>query len=181
MNYSQTIDIVSTTFGSATVEVFSANTGEQVTFAPTLQKVPAIRLRPDIGCFVQFTGDYSGILILNFSREAAMEYYRSSMLLMGMPESELARDYTSEEVSNHVGEAVNQLIGKARALIQNRYGLSARSSQPKAICLIDSLSLALENPFISDSQCRRVSFKIAEKYSFTLELFLEPTEFISIS
>ena len=178
MSYAQTMDTVSTIFATATTDVLRANTQEAIHFAPTIQIIPRIRLKPDIGCFVQFSGDYSGLLIVNFSREAAMAYYHGSMLLMGMPESELAKDYTSDEVVNYIGEAVNQLIGKARLLMQERYGLSARNSPPKAICLIDSLSLSIEGPQVSESQCRRLSFMLAEKYSFSLEFFLEPTEFV---
>ena len=37
------------------------------------------------GSGVQFSGDYSGLVVLNLSAEAAVEIYRSYMLAMGMP------------------------------------------------------------------------------------------------
>ena len=75
-------------------------------------------LRPEIGCFVQFNGDYSGLVVVNFSAGAAMDLYRSYMLVMGMPESELAKDATSAEVVDTMGEMTNQFMGKAMQMVE---------------------------------------------------------------
>ena len=174
----RTVDIVAEIFGRATVEVIGVATGAEVHFAPTIQQIPNIHLKPDIGCFVQFGGDYSGLIILNFSRNAAMEYYRQSMLLMGLPPEDLAIDHTSDEVIDSIGEVVNQIVGKARQIIQEQYGLSAYNNQPKAISILDAVTLTIHSLALHRNQCRRLSFMIAKKDSFHIELFIEQTEFI---
>lgn len=176
----RTTDIIAEIFGEATIEVLEGASGASIYFSPTIQKIPAIHLKPDVGCFVQFSGDYSGLMIINFTREAAMEYYRKSLLFMGMPEEELAIDHTSDEVVDSIGEAVNQLIGKARQKIQERFGLSAHNNQPKAICILDSVLLSIDNLAMHRNHCRRLSFKISESASFHIELFFEETEFITL-
>lgn len=177
----KTVDVVAEIFGRATSEVMSTATGVQVYFAHTIQQIPNIHLKPDIGCFVQFGGDYSGLMIINFSRNAAMEYYRQSMLGMGLPEEELAIDYASDEVVDSIGEVVNQIVGKARQQIQEQYGLSAYNNQPKAISILDSVTLTIDSLNLHRNQCRRLSFMIANKDSFHIELFIEQTEFILLS
>ncbi|MGK5093131.1 DUF3334 family protein [Deltaproteobacteria bacterium TL4] len=175
-----TIDTVSEIFGQATVDVLSNSSGAEVYFSPTIQKITSVFLKPDIGCFVQFTGDYSGLMIINFSREAAMEYYRQSMLFMGMSEEDLAIDHTSDEVVDSIGETVNQIVGSARQLIQKKYGLSAQNNQPKAICIMDSIMLSVKSSEVQRQQSRRLSFKINDRLPFHIELFMEQTEFIII-
>ena len=176
----KTVDIVADIFGKATVDVLKHSTGTDVIFAPTVLEIPTINLKPDIGCFVQFTGDYSGLMIINFSREAAMEIYRKSMTYAGIPEEELAIDHTADEVVDSIGEMVNQLIGKTRQMIQELYGLSAQNMQPKAICIMDSILLSVNSLTMVRSQCRRLSFRVSEKYSFHIELFTENMEFVLI-
>jgi CheY-specific phosphatase CheX len=181
MNHSaDTIDIMAKIIGESTVEILHRNSNSNVYFAPSLQRIPRISLRPNIGCFVQFEGDYYGLLIINFSREAALEYYKQSMMFMGMPEEELTDDYTSEEVLDSIGELVNQLIGHSRHAVQKRYGLSSQNGQPKGMVIMDSILLSLKGANMNPDQCRRLSFKFADKYPFHIELFFEDTEFISL-
>ncbi len=176
----RTVDIIAEIFGHATKDVISSAVGREIYYAPTIQRIPTIHLKPDIGCFVQFSGDYSGLMIINFSRQASMEYYRESMMLMGMPEDELAIDHTSDEVVDSIGELVNQLIGKARQKIEELYGLSAYNNQPKAICIMDTILLSIDSIMMRGNQCRRLSFKIGDVHTFHIELFFEQTEFILI-
>ncbi|MBF0288365.1 MAG: DUF3334 family protein [SAR324 cluster bacterium] len=175
-----TVDAVSQIFGQATKQIVGGASGVEVYFAPTIQKIAGIHLKPDIGCFVQFSGDYSGLVIINFSRDAAMDFYRQSMLFMGLPEDELAIDHTADDVVDCIGEMVNQLVGKARLLVQEQYGLSAYNSQPKAICLMESVSLSIDSLATQKNQCRRLSFRMSGKFPFHIEIFLEYTEFIVV-
>ena len=175
-----TIAIVSKYFGEATVSVMQKNSGADVFFAPAIQKVPAIHLRPDLGTFIQFDGDYSGLLIMNFTREAALEYYKKSMVFMGIPAEELVDDHTSEEVLDSVGELLNQIAGGARQNIQAQFGLSAQNNQPNAISIRESILLSVKDAGSAKKQCRRLSFRISNRYSFHIEIFLENTEFIMI-
>lgn len=173
-----TTDEISQIFGETTKATLSKAIGGEIEFAPTIQKIPSIFLRPDIGCFVQFSGDYGGLLIINFSKGAALELYRESMLLMGMPAEELAREHTSDEVVDSLGEMVNQIIGKARSVIEEYYGLTAHNNQPKAISIVNEILLSI-NTLASRNHCRRLSFKIKNQ-QFHIELCMEQTEFISI-
>ncbi|MBF0352768.1 MAG: DUF3334 family protein [SAR324 cluster bacterium] len=179
MGSKKTIDKLAKIFGDAAVEVLSNSSGADIYFAPTVQKVDLIYLKPDIGTFVQFRGDYSGLVIVNFTKEAAMEYYRMSMLNMGFPAEELAIDHTADDVVDSIGESVNQLIGKARQMIQEEYGLSSYNNQPKAVCLMESILLSI-NTMIhhKPSDCRRLSFRISGRHTFHIEMFIEQTEFI---
>lgn len=175
-----TVNDISQIFGEATVNIIEKSSGTEVYFSPTIQKVQSIHLKPDIGCFVQFSGDYTGLAIINFTRDAAMDFYRKSMLYVGLPEDELAIDHTSDEVVDSIGEMVNQIVGNARLVIQEKYGLSAYNSQPKGICLVESIMLSIDSPTTQRNQCRRLSFKMSGKHPFHIELFLEYTEFIII-
>ncbi len=174
-----TLNAVAGIFCEATKEVLDASTGREITFAKTIQKVPKVHLRPDIGCFVLFSGDYSGIMIINFTAKAAMSIYRNQMTRMGLPEDSLATEYTADDVVDGIGETINQIIGNVRRQIENRYGLAASNTQPKAIALATSIMLTIDAHDIENELCRRLSFKI-DGHSFHIEISLEKTEFASI-
>lgn len=156
-------------------EVLEKACGLTIDYSKTAQKVGQVRLRPHVGCFVQFDGDYSGLLILNFSAQAAMNLYRGNMLTMGLPEEELAQAHTSDEVVDVLGELINQLIGKIRSMIEQQHGLVARNSQPKAIAITEPISLTI-SPNFNQEQYRRLTLK-ADGAHFHIELALEQTEF----
>ena len=137
-------------------------------------------MKPDIGCFVQFSGDYSGLLILNFSEEAAMSYYREYMLFMGMSKDDLTNNPKSDEVIDSIGELANQIIGRTRQMVQQEFDLTAYNNIPKAMSLVETIMLCVSNIPIEEGQCRRLSFKIDRKASFHIEFCIEPTEFISV-
>jgi len=48
-----------------------ATTNQEVTYSSTIQKTPKISMKPDLTCFVQFNGDYNGLVVINFSADAA--------------------------------------------------------------------------------------------------------------
>ena len=174
-----TINVISNLFGQATVNLMEKATGSRVRLSTTLQKTSGLKMRPDIAAFVHFRGDYFGLMVLNFSKEAAMTYYRQSLLNLGMPEEELATDHTSKDVIDCIGELMNQLIGSVRATIEEKYDLSASNNPPQAICLLDAICLSLEGSAMTARQCRRISLRIDGK-EFHIELFLENTELVSL-
>ena len=175
----ETVDIVAKVFCDAVKEVIETSTGASVSYAPTIQDVPSISLKPDMGCFVQFSGDYSGLFIMNLSGRAALEIYKKAMTFMGLPEKDLADDYNSEDVVSSVGEMINQVIGKARQKIEHLYGLSATNNQPKAITISSAITLSVAT-MLDRPKCRRLSFRTQDHNPFYVEMNLEQTEFIRL-
>jgi hypothetical protein len=174
-----TTDKVAKIICHATKKVIEASTGKEISFAPTIQRIPSINLKPDLGCFVQFNGDYSGLFIMNLSGEAAVEIYRNAMTFMGLPEDDLSNDYTSDDVVNYIGEMINQVIGNVRQMIEQEYGLTADNNQPKAITISTAINLSIAT-MISKAQSRRISFKTTNYKPFHIEINLEQTEFIRL-
>lgn len=175
----QTLNAISKIICECAKEVLDSVTGKSVSYAKTIQKVPVIHLRPDIGCFVLFSGDYSGLMIMNFTAESAMSIYRNQMLQMGIPEEELAIDYTADDVVDSIGEIINQIIGTVRRRIEDQYELVATNTQPKAIALTTSIVLTIDAPEVEKDLCRKLSFKI-EGQPFHIEVSMEKTEFVSL-
>ncbi len=175
-----TISQVAKIFCEAVQHVLEGATGSKITYAPTIQKIPSISMKPDIGCFVLFNGDYSGLFIMNLTGEAALEIYRRSMMYMGLPEEELATNHNADEVTNCIGELINQIIGRARGMVEAEYGLSAASNQPKAITISTAITLTIAST-LERLQCRRLSFKTENHNAFQVEMNLEQTEFIRLN
>ncbi len=174
-----TVNEVAKIFCYAVKDVLQASTSSTISFSPTIQRIPSISLKPDIGCFVQFSGDYTGLFIMNLSGEAAIEIYKRSMKAMGFPEEELASDFTSDEVVNCTGEIINQIVGKARHMVENEYGLTAENNQPKAITISTAITLSVAT-MLERPQCRRLSFKTQNHNPFYVEMNMEQTEFIRL-
>ncbi len=174
-----TINQVARIFCEAVKDVLEAATDSKISFSPTIQNIPSISLKPDVGCFVQFAGDYSGLFIMNLSGDAALEIYRRSLTYMGLPESDLADDYASDEVVNCIGELINQIIGKARSMVEQEYGLTAENNQPKAITISTAITLSIAT-MLDKPRCRRLSFKTQDNRPFYVEMNMEQTEFIRL-
>ena len=96
---------------NSVTKTLTAATRSQIHYSGMVQRITKTCLKPDIGCFVLFDGGFSGLVVINFTAKTAMELYESYMLNMGMPKEELAGSYTSDEVSNAMGELMNQIIG----------------------------------------------------------------------
>jgi len=170
----KTIDIVAEIFSQATKKILEKSTGQKISYSPTLQDIPKVRLCPDIGCFVQFNGDYSGLVVMNYNANAAMSVYKNYMLNMGLPENELAKESTSTEVVDTIGEITNQIMGRSVYLVENKYQLSSYFGQPKSLALNSAITLT---PDLYYHESRRISFSIGTS-RFYMELSLEKTEFI---
>ena len=175
----KTLNAISKIFCEVTKELLESITQKNVTYAKTIQKIPLVHLRPDIGCFVLFSGDYAGLMIMNFTAEAAMSIYRNQMINMGLPEEELAVEYTADEIVDSIGELMNQIIGSVRRQIEAHYDLVSSNTQPKAIALTTSIVLSIDTPEFDKDLCRKLSFKI-EGHPFHIELSMEKTEFVAL-
>ncbi len=158
----------------AVKEVLETNTKIPIHASSTVQRVPKVSMKPEIGCFVPFTGDYNGLVVMNFSAGAAMLLYKSYMMAMGLPEEDLAKEYTNVEVPDSIGEMINQIMGKITKLTQDSFGLSAYCSQPKALALNSAIILTIDTDYREN---RRLSFSINNE-RFYFEIAMETAEFI---
>lgn len=157
-------------------DVLTTATSDKITYTPMIQKINNTTLRPDIGTFVLFTGTFSGMVVLNFPKETAMELYSSYMKLMGLSDSDLATNYTSEEVSNTLGELMNQMVGNFTSKISATLNGRINQSQPKMLSLPHqveiSINMTLDHPEVS-----RITFFTANSNVFYLEMAMDHTEF----
>lgn len=172
----KTIDRISGILCEAVERVLTACTQKKVTYSPTIQSIPKITMKPDIGCFVMISGDYNGLLVMNFSGNAALSIYKSYMISMGLPENELSSHFTSNEVTDNIGEMVNQIMGEFMRRVAETYMLIAYCGQPKVLALNSAITLTIDSDYRDN---RRISFSI-DHDRFQLELALEQTEFITL-
>lgn len=168
------IDAIIDIFSIAVKKTLDSSTGKTIKISETFQSIPKVVLRPDMGCFVQFTGDYNGLAVMNFTAEAAMMLYRSYMINMGLSADDLAKDCTSKEVEDTMGEMTNQIMGRAARMVEGKYDLSANFGQPKSLALNSAITLTPETEYMDN---RRACFRVGTE-RFYLELAMEKSEFI---
>ncbi|MFZ5766953.1 MAG: DUF3334 family protein [Thermodesulfobacteriota bacterium] len=173
----ETIDIVANIFAQAIKKTLEKSTKKTIKYSTTFQAIPQVSLKPEVGCFVMFSGDYNGLVIMNFSAEAAMDLYRSYMTSMGLPEAELAKEHTSNEVIDTMGEMTNQMMGRAMSMVESKFDLTSYCGQPKALSLNNAITLTPEMDYQSN---RRISFAIGTS-RFHMELAMEQTEFVAFT
>lgn len=157
-------------------KVLSKASGEQVSFSPIVQKINKTCLKPDIGCFTVFEGGLSGLLILNFTAEAAIEIYTNYMINMGMPKDELSILHTSDDVANSLGELMSQAMGRFQTELRQELQVSIKLNVPKMLVISKDLVISIDKK-IDTPQYRRVSFETENHRPFFLELGIEKTEF----
>jgi CheY-specific phosphatase CheX len=170
------IDEISKIFLNSAQKTLETVTQQVVTYSPTIQKIPKVSMKPDLTCFVQFDGDYIGLVIVNFSADAAYEIYEKYMMAMGIPKEELAIGISAAEVTDSIGEITNQLMGQLVKDVGESFELNAVFGQPKALTLNSAITLVIDAHYAEN---RRLSFKIGN-YSFRIEIAMEHTEFIQI-
>ncbi|MBI9090359.1 MAG: DUF3334 family protein [Desulfobacterium sp.] len=158
----------------AVQKVLKKASDQEILFSPFVQTINKTCLKPDIGCFTIFEGGLSGLLIMNFSKEAALDIYRSYMSHMGIPEDELSILHTSDDVANVLGELMNQTMGHFQTDLRHELHVTVKQNQPKMLVVSKDISIAAQ---IEDPQYRRVSFETEQHKPFFLELALEKTEF----
>ncbi len=173
-----TEDLLTSLCNSVT-RVLTVATGCQVHYSGMVQRITKTCLKPDIGCFVLFDGGFSGLVVLNFNASTAMEIYQSYMLSMGMPKSELASAHTSDEVSNIMGELMNQIVGDFTGKVRRELQTHITQNQPKMLVLNKQVVLSIDT-HLDQPEVRRVTFYTGTNNIFYLELAIDRTEFIKL-
>lgn len=173
-----TEDILTSLCNSVT-RVLNVATQTKIHYSAMVQRITKIGLKPDIGCFVLFDGGFSGLVVLNFSGGAALEIYERYMLSMGMPKSELATVFTSDEVSNILGELMNQIVGDFTGKVRRELQTNITQNQPKMLVLNKQVMLSVDTP-LDRPEIRRVSFFTENNNIFYMELAIDRTEFIKL-
>lgn len=163
----------------AVKKILSQTTSHEVQYSPMVQKINKTCLKPDIGCFVLFEGAFSGLIIINMSAGAAVEIYQAYMKQMGFPEEEISDQHTSDDVSNVLGELMNQIVGDFQGELEHQLSLSISQTQPKMLVVNKELILSI-NANIDRPQSRRVVFRTENHKTFNLEMSMERTEFIAM-
>jgi CheY-specific phosphatase CheX len=164
---------------NSVTKVLTSATNSQIHYSGMVQRITKTCLKPDIGCFVLFDGGFSGLVVLNFTAATAMELYESYMLHMGMPKSELAMSHTSDEVSNIMGELMNQIVGDFSGKVQRELQTHITQNQPKMLVLNKQVTLSVDTQ-LDQPESRRVTFYTGRNNIFYLELAIDRTEFIKL-
>mgnify|MGYP001343503346 FL=1 len=164
---------------NSVTRVLSVATQGPVHYSAMVQRITKTCLKPDIGCFVLFDGGFSGLVIINFSAAAAMEIYERYMLSMGMAREELASSFTSDEVSNVMGELMNQVVGDFTGKVRRELQTHITQNQPKMLVINQQVMLSVDAN-LDQPEARRVSFYTANNNIFYLELAIDRTQFIKL-
>ncbi len=173
-----TEDILLSLCNSVT-KVLTTATHQAVRYSGMIQKIHKTSLKPDIGCFVLFDGGFSGLVVMNFPGDAAMEIYTSYLLSMGMAKEDLAISYTSDEVSNVLGELMNQIVGDFTSKVDRELQTHITQNQPKMLVLNKQVHLSVDT-HLDNPDSRRVTFYTGKGNIFYLELAVDHTEFIKL-
>ncbi len=173
-----TEDILSTLCHSVT-EVLSSASGNTISYSAMVQKITRTCMRPDIGCFVLFDGGFTGLVVTNFTSQAAMEIYGDYMNNMGMPPEELAKSHVSDDVANVLGELMNQIVGDFTNKVREQLHTSITQNQPKMMAINKQVQISVDTT-MDRPQARRVTFTTQNQNIFYLELAMDKTEFIKL-
>ncbi|MBI4665947.1 MAG: DUF3334 family protein [Nitrospinae bacterium] len=168
-----TLDFVKI-FSRAVRDLVQGSTGKPINVSKTAMQITGIQITGAIGAFVTFSGDYSGIMVLNFEGETALELVQDSLTRMGLSKEDIPTHYGNDEVRNNIGEMTNQIIGKCRTMVQDIYDLSARANIPAVVPITVPVALSMVAKEPRDLECVRVSFTTAKRNKFYMELALEP-------
>lgn len=170
---------VLTSLCNSVSRVLNVATQCRVQYAAMVQRIQKTYLKPDIGCFVLFDGGFSGLVIINFSAAAAMELYRGYLLNMGMSEGDLATSHTADEVSNVMGELMNQVVGDFTSKVRQELQTHITQNQPKMLVLNKQVQLNVDAN-LDNQEARRVTFHTANNNIFYLEMAIDHTEFVKL-
>ncbi len=181
MNPSETsILAVSSLFGKAVQDVIKSFCHLEVVVGKNAQFLSTIQISEDIGAFVSFNGNYSGLMVMNFEGDAALEIVNSSMKAMGMPEDEIPTHFMADDVRSSIGELVNHIIGNARAKIQEEYDLSAHATIPAVLPIATPIGLFFKTSVSEGHSCVRLVFRTPGGHRFHLELTMESSRFVEL-
>ncbi|MDR2637981.1 MAG: DUF3334 family protein [Zoogloeaceae bacterium] len=160
-------------------KVLTMASHSQIRYSGMVQRIQKTCLKPDIGCFVLFDGGFTGLVVINFSAAAAMELYESYMTSMGMSRADLAANHTSDEVSNVMGELMNQIVGDFTSKVARELQTHITQNQPKMLALNKQVMLSVDTN-LDQPEARRVTFFTGRNNIFYLELAIDRTEFIRL-
>ena len=164
---------------NSVTRVLNVATHGHIHYSGMVQRISKTCLKPDIGCFVLFDGGFSGLVIINFSAPAAMELYQSYLLNMGMSKEDLVTSYTSDEVSNVMGELMNQVVGDFTGKVRRELQTHITQNQPKMLVLNKQVMLSVDAN-LDKPEARRVTFYTGNNNIFYLEMAVDHMEFIKI-
>ncbi|MFA7605701.1 MAG: DUF3334 family protein [Rhodocyclaceae bacterium] len=164
---------------NSVTKVLTKASQSEIRYSPMVQRIHKTCLKPDIGCFVLFDGGFSGLVVINFSAESAMELYQRYMLQMGMSQADLAQSFTSEEVGNVMGELMNQIVGDFTSKVGRELQTHITQNQPKMLALNKQVILSVDT-HLDHPEARRVTFYTGRNNIFYLELAVDRTEFIKL-
>ena len=164
---------------NSVTRVLGVATHSQIHYSGMVQRISKTCLKPDIGCFVLFDGGFSGLVIINFSGQAAMELYANYLLNMGMSKDDLVSSYTSDEVSNVMGELMNQVVGDFTGKVRRELQTHITQNQPKMLVLNKQVQLSVDAN-LDKPEARRVTFYTSNNNIVYLELAIDRTEFIKL-
>ena len=164
---------------NSVTRVLTVATHSDIRYSGMVQRITRTCLKPDIGCFVLFDGGFSGLVIINFSAQVAMELYSNYLLNMGMQQSDLARSYTADEVSNVMGELMNQVVGDFTGKVHRELHTHITQNQPKMLVLNKQVMLSVDAN-LDQPEARRVTFYTGSNNIFYLELAIDKTEFVKL-
>lgn len=164
---------------NSVTKVLSVATQSEIRYSGMVQRITKTCLKPDIGCFVLFDGGFSGLVVINFSAAAAMELYQNYMLHMGMAKEDLAASHTSDDVSNVMGELMNQMVGDFTGKVGRELQTHITQNQPKMLVLNKQVMLSVDTN-LDTPEARRVTFFTGNNNIFYLELATDRTEFIKL-
>lgn len=177
---SSSILIVGKIFSNAAKEVIQAASGVEIQVSPTVQRIKNVQITKDLGAFVSFAGDYNGIMVVNFDGEAALEIAQEYLKTMGLTDDDIPSHYHSDDVRSQVGELVNQIIGKGRQQVQDKFNLVAKSNTPAVVPVTIPIGLVLESSELQINDCLRISFSTGKMHRFHIEISMENSEFIKL-
>ena len=173
------IEDILTSLCNSVTRVLNKATQSEIHYSGMVQRITRTCLKPDIGCFVLFDGGFSGLVVINFSAPAAMEIYENYMLNMGMSKGDLANSYTSDEVSNVMGELMNQIVGHFIGKVARELQTHITQNQPKMLVLNKQVQLSVDT-HLDKPESRRVTFYTGRNNIFYLELAIDRTEFVKL-
>ena len=173
LNSTSTLEFVRL-FSSGARDLIQNSTGKQIHVSKTALQVTGIQINGDIGAFVAFRGDYSGIMVMNFESGAALEIVSEILIKMGFPEEDIPTHHGSDEIRSNIGELVNQIIGKCRTMAQEKFDLTARANIPAVIPITVPIALTMVAKEPAEMECVRIAFTTARRNKFYMELALEP-------
>jgi CheY-specific phosphatase CheX len=164
---------------NSVTRVLGVATHSSLHYSGMVQRISKTCLRPDVGCFVLLDGGFSGLVIINFTAQAAMELYQRYLLNMGMSREDLATSYTSDEVANVMGELMNQVVGDFTSKVRRELQTHITQNQPKMLALNKQVMLSVDAN-LDKPEARRVTFYTADNHIFYLELAIDRTEFVKL-